>query len=213
MELSYDDQYYLILKEFTSHTFYPICSRGTENRNFEDERLIFGQKPLFFENAYKDRDKKDGIIRPIPDVFLEATVPIINERIYQKLQQFESNITGMQFYPTVLIDDDGNFHENFYCMNFWETLDCWDRKKSNFQKGSKERMAKHDFYQYCIVNKYCLDDKVLDSIPEKKRLIFQMDSGFKYTFVHKKIADILIDANPTGINLVKVSDFEEGKQF
>nr|WP_236596558.1 hypothetical protein [Pseudoalteromonas sp. GCY] len=87
------------------------------DRDYEFEQLVWGKEPLFFENAYRDKDNANGVIRPIPSVLLDATIPIVSSKIRERLKLF--NFVGMQLYPAVYIDDGGNYHEDYWCMNFW----------------------------------------------------------------------------------------------
>ncbi|QUI72316.1 hypothetical protein [Pseudoalteromonas sp. M8] len=209
---NYDKEYYIILKKFDGDTLYPKPLKKTAKRRFRFEQLTWGQEPLFFENAHRDKDLKANRSRLVPDVFLSATIPVVNSKIREKLKFFA--FEGMQLYPAVYIDDEGNYHENFWCMNFWEELDCLDRNRSKFSKLTLEKLKLDPDADDLTTYKYSLDSDVLDKIPEEERLIFKMgpdDMG--YVFVHQKIADIFFEEKATGVNLVKVSDFEEGMQF
>ncbi|NSY35494.1 hypothetical protein DS891_18310 [Pseudoalteromonas sp. JC28] len=211
MTRDFNDQYYIILKNYCEVTLHLTALQKSADRDYEFEQLVWGKEPLFFENAYRDKDNANGVIRPIPSVLLDATIPIVSSKIRERLKLF--NFVGMQLYPAVYIDDGGNYHEDYWCMNFWQELDCWDREKSKTEKATKEELADPYFMSRIDVYKYHLDSEVLDKIPEEERLIFKQAGGLKYVFVHQKIADIFFEEKATGVNLVKVSDFEEGMQF
>ncbi|MEQ3531439.1 DUF1629 domain-containing protein [Pseudoalteromonas sp. XMcav11-Q] len=212
MGVNYDDDYYIIVLNFSEETLYLTPLQKSADRNFEFERLVWGQEPLFFENGYKDEDLKSGVKRAIPSVMLDTTIPIISRNIWEKLKFFD--FKGMQFYPAVYIDDDGHYHEQYWCMNFWERLDCLDRKRSKFSKTTLKKLKLNPDADDLTTYKYSLDSDVLDKIPEEERLIFKMEpDDMGYVFVHQKIADIFFEEKATGVNLVKVSDFEEGMQF
>ncbi|REL26926.1 hypothetical protein DXX93_10330 [Thalassotalea euphylliae] len=211
MSHDYNNEYYILLKPYNDQTLYPTAFQKSADRDYSFERLIWGQEPLFFENGYKEEDIQNGITRPITDVLLQGVTPIVNTRVRDRLKFF--NFVGMQLYPAVYVDDNGTFHENYWCMNFWEELDCWDREKSKIEKFTAEEMLDPDYMDGCDIYKYHLDSKVLDEIPEEERLIFKQEGGIKYIFVHQKIADIFNEEQASGVNLVKVADFEEGMQF
>ncbi|ATD08781.1 hypothetical protein SIO17_17065 [Pseudoalteromonas piscicida] len=211
MARDFNDQYYIILKKYSEVTLHLTALQKSADRDYEFEQLVWGKEPLFFENAYRDKDNANGVIRPIPSVLLDATIPIVSSKIRERLKLF--NFVGMQLYPAVYIDDGDNYHEDFWCMNFWQELDCWDRAKSKIEKFTAEEMLEPDYLKGCDIYKYHLDSEVLDKIPEEERLIFKQAGGLKYVFVHQKIADIFFEEKATGVNLVKVSDFEEGMQF
>ncbi|MBR8841713.1 DUF1629 domain-containing protein [Pseudoalteromonas sp. JC3] len=211
MTRDFNDQYYIILKNYSEVTLHLTALQKSADRDYEFEQLVWGKEPLFFENAYRDKDNANGVIRPIPSVLLDATIPIVSSKIRERLKLF--NFVGMQLYPAVYIDDGDNYHEDFWCMNFWQELDCWDRAKSKIEKFTAEEMLEPDYLKGCDIYKYHLDSEVLDKISEEERLIFKQAGGLKYVFVHQKIADIFFEEKATGVNLVKVSDFEEGMQF
>ncbi|MGA4604297.1 imm11 family protein [Pseudoalteromonas maricaloris] len=211
MARDFNDQYYIILKKYSEVTLHLTALQKSADRDYEFEQLVWGQEPLFFENSYKQEDIKRNIKRPIPTVMLNMVTPIISSRIRERLKFF--NFVGMQLYPAVYIDDGGNYHEDYWCMNFWQELDCWDREKSKTEKATKEELADPYFMSRIDVYKYHLDSEVLDKTPEEERLIFKQAGGLKYVFVHQKIADIFFEEKATGVSLVKVSDFEEGMQF
>ncbi|NSY35490.1 hypothetical protein DS891_18290 [Pseudoalteromonas sp. JC28] len=211
MTRDFNDQYYIILKNYSEVTLHLTALQKSADRDYEFEQLVWGKEPLFFENAYRDKDNANGVIRPIPSVLLDATIPIVSSKIRERLKLF--NFVGMQLYPAVYIDDGDNYHEDFWCMNFWQELDCWDRAKSKIEKFTAEEMLEPDYLKGCDIYKYHIDSEVLDKTPEEERLIFKQAGGLKYVFVHQKIADIFFEEKATGVNLVKVSDFEEGMQF
>ena len=209
---SYNDQYYIVLNDYHEDTLYVGAKQKSADRRFGYKKLILGQEPLFFENDYKEEDIKVGKERSIPSVLIDASTPIVNSRIRDKLKFFD--FVGMQLYPSVYIDDNGKYHENYWCMNFWEKLDCWDREKSVTEEFDDEDMLEPDYLDDADIYKYYLDPKVLDKIPEEDRLIFKMSGGsMGYVFIHQKIADIFKAENATGVKLIKVADFEEGMQF
>ncbi|WJE08515.1 hypothetical protein [Pseudoalteromonas sp. JC3] len=210
--MNYNAAYFIIIPRFNELAMYLKPLKKTARRNFDFERLEWGEEPLFFENAFKDEYQNLGRCCVLPDVSFYATIPILNDSIRNKLKFY--NFSNVQLYPTVFIDDNNTYHENLWCMNFWEELDCLDREKSKFSKRAMEKLKLDPLADGLSTYKYSLDSDVLDKIPEEERLIFKMgpdDMG--YVFVHQKIADIFFEEKATGVNLVKVSDFEEGMQF
>nr|WP_253257074.1 hypothetical protein [Pseudoalteromonas sp. GCY] len=117
MTRDFNDQYYIILKNYSEVTLHLTALQKSADRDYEFEQLVWGKEPLFFENAYRDKDNANGVIRPIPSVLLDATIPIVSSKIRERLKLF--NFVGMQLYPAVYIDDGGNYHEDYWCMNFW----------------------------------------------------------------------------------------------
>jgi len=125
--------------------------------------------------------------------------------IRDKIKQFY--IDYFQLYPSVIIDDEGQYHEDFWFFNIYKELYCLDYDKciiDEYEPGVDD----HD------IEKYYLSDTILDAIPEEKRLIFRpKNTDMGYTFVHQKIADIFQAHGVDTLNLVKVPEWEAGKQF
>ncbi|WP_233520560.1 imm11 family protein [Flocculibacter collagenilyticus] len=208
---SYNHDYFIVLNDYHENTIYAKALKKSADRDYEFEKLTLGQDPLFFENGYKKEAIEKGINLSVTDVLMNGVFPIINTRLRDKIKHIK--FKGMQLYPSVYIDDKDQWHEDYWCMNFYETVDCWDKQKSKTEKFTEEQMQNPDYLEFADIYKYVLDEKVLDGIPLKDRLIFKMDGGVDYIFIHQSIANILMEDNPTGIKLVKVSDFEEGMQF
>jgi len=210
--INYNDIYYIMVNKYTEQTLYIKALKKSADRDYEFEKLTFGYEPMFFENSYKERSLKNGIKHPLTNVLLDGVIPVVDDSIRERLKFFD--FKDMQFYPSVYIDDDGSFHENYWCMNFYGELDCWDRHKSKTETFSREEMKEPGYLENADIYKYHLASDVLGNIPEDERLIFKMKGGMMgYIFVHQKIADIFTEENATGMQLIKVSDFEEGMQF
>ncbi|WP_199611055.1 imm11 family protein [Flocculibacter collagenilyticus] len=207
----YDDEYYIILNDYHDQTLYVDALQKSADRRYRYKKLTLGQEPLFFENGYKEEAIEKGINLPVTDVLMDGVTPIITTKLRDKIKHIDFKV--MQLYPSVYIDDKDKWHENYWCMNFWEEVDYWDKEKSKLSKTSRKRLATNPNAVVIDIYKYVLDVEKLDKVPLAERLIFKIDRGMGYIFIHQSIADILMEENPTGIKLVKVSDFEEGKQF
>ncbi|WP_199610817.1 imm11 family protein [Flocculibacter collagenilyticus] len=208
---NYDDEYYIVLNDYNENTIYLKPLKKTADRRYSYKKLTLGQEPLFFENGYKEEAIEKGISLPVTDVLMDGVTPVITTKLRDKIKHIDFKV--MQLYPSVYIDDMEKWHENYWCMNFWEEVDYWDKEKSKLSKTSREALELDPDEIIISIYKYVLDVEKLDKVPLAERLIFKMDRGMGYIFIHQSIADILMAENPTGIKLVKVSDFEEGKQF
>ncbi len=121
---NYDDEYYLVRRTFNNDRVYVDATKKTAHREYGSEWLAAGE-PLFFENSYRERDIKEGIQHVIPYILLEGSDLIVNDIVRDFFKYLD--ISGLQIYPAVYIDDDLDWHENFWFLNFFESLDCWDR--------------------------------------------------------------------------------------
>ncbi len=123
----------------------------------------------------------------------------------------------MQIYPSVYIDDDNNWHEDYWFLNFYEELHCLDKKKSkiltiDYSDEEDDDLDEED--DDLEVVEYRLDSRILGGIPEEKRLMFKIGgTNIDYIFIHQKLVDIFMKRKFTGIRFLPVSTFKEGDQF
>ncbi len=206
----YNNQYYIAQTCFTPTQIHIVADRKTENRDYTFTQLNFGETPLFFKNGFEEKDRRTGGKRVLTDVLMDGASMMVVDAIRDELKKY--NIDYMQLYPAVYIDDNQIWHENYWYLNFYRNIDCWDRKYSIYEKFDDDDFDDDDD-DNAIVDKYYLDVSILDAIPEEKRLLFRMGGASNaYIFVHQRIADFLIKNKHTGIRLFKVADFEEGDQ-
>jgi hypothetical protein len=201
----YEEQYYIVSKQYDENTLYLRALDRTENRDYDFEKLRFGEEPLFFENAYKDEDKAAGLIRPLKKAHMNSTYLIVDDSIKGDLEGYD--ISGFQFYPAVIIDDDGNYHENYWFFNIYneyDFLDCEGSEIKNYKPGAKRNK----------VVKYKLDDEKLQAVSEESRLIFMMpNTDQRTTYVHQKVVDVFEKHGVDNINFLRMSEWYRGKQF
>jgi len=167
--------------------------------------MQFGQEPLFFQNAYKDDDIKEGKERPIRNFHMNGSFIIVDTEIMEKLKGFK--IKNFQLYPTVIIDDKDQFHEGFWAFNFFNKFTALDLSSSEIEDFDPTDKF-HD------VIKFCLSEEVLDAIPEENRLIFKENkSDVHPTIIHQKIVDIFNAIGVSTAKFVKLSDYEFGSEY
>ncbi|WP_199611053.1 imm11 family protein [Flocculibacter collagenilyticus] len=202
----FNDEYYIAspCNNDEDQSFISVHKRS-EHLRFNRTRLISGA-PFFVEKAFQERDKRLNINCVNTDIMFGCGTLIMNDIVKSKISQFE--ISGTQLYPSILIDSDNRWHENYWYLNIWERLDCWSRNMSVYEP------AEDGDENGAIVDRYHLDSAVLNDIPEPNRLIFRMGGeSFAHTFFHKKIVDIFEENNFTGIRFFKVSEYESGDEF
>ncbi len=190
------------------------ADKKTKSRGFSYTKLTLGEAPLFFHNLNREKDQKKGKKWPVTEVIKVGICYLVNDFIRDKLMQYD--IDGLQYYPSVNIDDDDNWHENYWLLNFYEKSVYWDKKRSKLYPFDDDETADdiREAEFNALVKKFCLDEKKLDTIPEERRLIFKMgDVADAYTFFHKKIVDFFEENQCKGIRFFKVSEFEEGDQY
>ncbi|WP_394136504.1 imm11 family protein [Aliivibrio fischeri] len=201
----YNDEYYIVFENYNNETLYLSPLQKTFDRNYTYTKINMGQEPLFFENAYKDKDLLNSIQRPIKNAHLNLNYPIVSNKIKDDINNFE--IDNFQLYPTVIIDDNGDFYDNFWFFNIYNKIDALNLEHCIIDDYDEDD-KRHD------IDKYYLDVNKLNSIQEEKRLIFipEKASGAP-VFVHKKIVDIFNKHKVDTLKFIKVSEWEMGKQF
>ncbi|MBP3140081.1 imm11 family protein [Aliivibrio fischeri] len=201
----YNDEYYIVFENYNNETLYLSPLQKTFDRNYTYTKMAMGQEPLFFENAYKDKDLSNLIKRPIKDSHLNLNFPIVSETIKEDLVNFEIN--NFQLYPTVIIGDDNSYYDDFWFFNIYKKIDVLDYENCDIKRYNPND-KRHK------VRKYFLSIKKLDLIEEENRLIFipEKASGAP-VFIHKKIVDIFNKHKVDTLKFIKVSEWEMGKQF
>ncbi|PCK09625.1 MAG: hypothetical protein COA42_03025 [Alteromonadaceae bacterium] len=130
---------------------------------------------------------------------------IVHKDVREKLKDFK--IDNFQLYPSIIIDDNGKFHEDYWYFSIHEEFDCIDYENSQIVEY-EEDADDH------AMEKYAFMEEAMDSTHEEARLIFRpMNTDIGYTFVHKKIVDIFKQFDVSALNLVNVSKWVDGQQF
>jgi hypothetical protein len=202
----YNDEYYIIFDDNNEYQMDVKIHLKSSNRHFDYQKLLPGE-PLFFEPGFQERNERSNIVPRKTDMMSEGLSFIVSNPIHKILS--ECDLQGMQLYPSVIIEDDDSWDESYWYLNIWQDLDCWDRKMS-IARPLKADMEERD----TVIKQYFLDSKVLDNIPEEKRLIFRMgEESNGYIFMHQKLVDIFRQNNFTGVRFFKVSEFKSGMQL
>jgi len=201
----YNDEYYIVFEHFNKNTLYLKETKQTAKRYIGWKELQFGLEPAFFENGYKDKDKAHGIKRPISSAHMNGNTIIINNDLREKIKHFD--IAGLQLYPSVIIDDDDDYHDGYWVLNNYQRLDCLDYDNCIIRDYTPDN-------EFHVVREYYLSETVLDAIPEEQRLIIKPDNtDMDYAFFHKRIVDIFNKYGVETLKFEKVSEWKAGKQF
>jgi len=162
---------------------------------------------MVYLNKYKEENLKLGVKTVLPDIFLEFSAMIIPKTFMVFLRNFD--IYGLQLFPTIYIDDDDQWHENLWLVNFFEGIDCIDKEKSEIDYDP-------DLWEEgdpLVVDETVFDDSVLRAIPEDQLLIFKMANvAWPHLYWHQRVVDYIRQQKYTGIIFVKASDYFEGME-
>ena len=199
---SYEEQYFQVFNTpFQDDNFFLKASLETGRRRYSFTKLDFGDGSITFENA----DKGD-VPFEISNFYLHGLFPIVSKEIADVIKDFD--ITGFQLFPTVLIDDDGRWHEDFLFFNLYEELDFVDFEKSKILKYDPNK-TRHN------VVRYKFKDDVLNAIPLEKRLIIRCKNVWgRGVFLHESIVSKIEKyIDPNSFRFFRMSDYKLGDEY
>ena len=204
--MSYDDKYYLLKRPRIDNYPLLIATVKTAARDYEFDPVPPSSEALFFQNeeALENPDSEDQFITP--PILITGVSFITIGTIKRYLT--ELGLKGMRFHPAVYIAGKEDCYEDYWYLNIYTTIDCWDRDKSKVKKiFSNDGMPLE-------LRKIVLDEAVLDSIDEENRLIFRMGSAAgSPLLVHQRIIDYFEEASVTGYRAFKVNEYQFGMEF
>ena len=200
-------EYYLPFRANTENKLFINTDEKSSRRYYHYEKFNIVDGPMVYLNNYKEENLELGIKTPLPDIFLDFGAMIIPKEFMVFLRNFD--IYGLQLFPTIYIDDDDQWHENLWLVNFFEGIDCIDKEKSEIDYDP-------DLWEEgdpLVVDETVFDDSVLRAIPEDQRLIFKMANvAWPHLYCHQRVVDYIRQQKYTGIIFVKASDYFEGME-
>ncbi|MGF1743059.1 hypothetical protein L4C34_18735 [Vibrio profundum] len=200
----YNEQYYLVFENYDNNTLYLSTHDRSDYRNYEYTKLAYGE-PMFFENGYKEKDLKQGISRPIRKAHLDSTYPVVLDEVKVSLGDVEND--NFQFYPSIIVDDHGEYHDNYWVFNVFKKLDVL-----NIQKCEIDDFDPADDVH--AVDRYYLSDEKMINIPKEERLVFKPKfSDVSHIMIHESVVEVFNRHHVGTLNFVKVSDWVMGLQF
>jgi len=199
----YDNEYYFIrMEDNREYVPYLRPDTSTSKRRFRNESPAMGSSPLIFTNALKDDFREAGAKAEIADILFESSNFVVRDHIRAKLLAHE--IPGMVLHPAVYIDDNDEWHEDYWFVGFTSRLDCWDREKSTYSSPPLQ-IGANEFYD---IYSYSLNRKLLDATPLENRLLFQMGGTQDAMIVcHQTLAPVFRGDGQSGARLQLVSDY------
>ncbi|MCG9678650.1 hypothetical protein [Vibrio sp. Isolate24] len=200
----FNDQYYIVFKNYDENTLYLTTHDRSDHRDYEFTKLS-GNEPMFFENGYREEDLARGISRPITKAHLDSTYPVIADEVKQSLGDISNDC--FQLYPAIIVDDHGKYHDSYWAFNLFQKMDVLNLEKCQIDDYDPED-TRH------TIDQYCLDNDKLSAIPENERLVFMPKfSDYPHIMMHEKVVKVFKKHNVDTLNFVKVSDWVMGLQF
>lgn len=201
----YNDEYFFIRKS-KNNDFLPFLEPdvNTENRRFRFEVQPAGSPPLVFHNTWKEENKKRGIHAATPSVLFEGDDLVVNTAIRDSL--LIADIPHLAMHPAIYIDDQEEWHENYWFLTFTNWLDCWDRRTSTYEEDDPPiRLGGFELHQ---VYQYSFDPDVLDKIPQQQRLLFKL-GGSQDGFIvcHQSLAGLFRGNGASGAEMIAIASY------
>jgi len=199
-------EYYIPFVANTENKLFLGTDEKSSRRFYHFTKYNLTDGPMVFLNSYKDENLKMGIKTQLPDVFLDLGIMVIPKKFMEFLRTF--NIHGLQLFPSIYIDDDEQWHEKLWLVNFFKGIDCIDKEKSKINYNSWEEG------DTLKVKKTVFLDSVLRDIPEDERLIFKMSNvRMAHLYCHQRVVDFIREQKYSGIVFVKASDYKKGMEY
>lgn len=201
---NYDDEYFFIEEVEDERLPALLPDSNTEDRTFRFEAQPVGSPPLVFRNGAHDvqRRRRLSPLRPVPDVLFSGANLVVRTKIRDALLGI--NVPHLSMHPTVYIDEDNKWHEDFWYMTFTQTFDCWDRKSSDY-KATPLTVGGAKLYS---VYSYRLDADVLDQVPLEQRLLFKMGGTQDgYIVCHTTMTKHFSSALSKSLVFTRISDY------
>lgn len=194
--MNHNESYYLMFPDYkNSKDFNVVPTEETGLTRFHYKKLTHGIDQLSFISKTKASD----IVQETEVLFCEPTL-LVSKSIKEVL---ENKIYGGQFYPALVETGDNNYHE-FFVVNLFEKLDCWDRNKSVFELDEDDGAR---------VYKYSLDSNVLDEIEVNDRQIFKIGgTDLSPVFVHEKAKEQL-SSMTNNLRFFPVLEYNFGDEY
>lgn len=209
---NYNQHYYIAVEP--KGDYIKLRATGTTKRiSYGYKKVDLAEGPLFFTRFLSEEKKKKGVrLLPPTDFLTDNSVWLVNEPTRDFLKNYSTQ--NMQLAPSIYIDENGVYHESYWLLNFYDELNCLCRRRSKLLLMSDVYDDEDEDEEDPFVDKYYLDEAVLDVIPEEERLVFKIGGGaIAYILFHKKLVDFIEKNNFSGIRFIKVTDFVEGEQY
>lgn len=205
--IQYEEEYFFIQpSENIKILPYLQPDASTAGRKFEYEEQLIGTPPLVFFNANKDEHRLEGIpcLKDMPPVLFRGNDLLVSTEIRREILALK--IDYLSLHPAVYIDDDGDWHEDFWFCTFKERFECLDMEESvtigsiKVNRGTPNEKRRYD------VTEHYFDRKIMNDIPLENRLIFKLGGVVDaYITCHKSVKHIFENV---ATNVISVGDWE-----
>jgi len=197
--MKYDQQYFKAMRAGSDN--YPLLEWDDDFNEYDDTEFDRCEPIEVYDMLHL------MVGPPVPDHpemvdFHKLPEPVFAKRLKDILHGLAIN--GIQLFEAQVRHGEA-VHPDYYIMNAYHEIACLDKKRSEYTQSRSG-------LQY-FVDKLALDDAVLDSIPEKHRLIFVLEEKHSLILYHQTVVDAIMAANPKGIGFARVDGWHVGSAF
>lgn len=202
MTKNYDEDYFMIRMDVNDEKLpFLAPDDNSASRRFLREGPAAGSPAMVFHNSEKEENIRSGFVADTPPILFAGFDLVVKQEIRDRLLLV--SVRDLFMHPAVYIDDKDHWHEDYWYLTFSQEIDCWDREKSDYDKGSPIEVGGQFVFE---VDSFCLDRKVLDNILVHDRLLFKMGGVINpHIFVHKTVRSIFSAGGKSGAYITPVS--------
>lgn len=179
---------------------------ATVDRKFEYEAQLVGSPPLVFHNANKAEYQHDGIpsLKNMPPILFRGNDILVSTEIRRDLVALK--VENLSTHPAIYVDDDGDWHEDFWFCTFEKRFECLDLEESVSIGSIRVNRGKPNEKRRYDITEHYFDSKIMDDTPLEKRFLFKLGGTIDaYITCHKSIKHLFENK---GTDVVAVADWE-----
>ncbi len=201
--MKYDKDYFFIRKDRDNDRLPSLSpAEDIEDGRYRYQSQLPGSPPLIFTNGWKDENLAEGIEDEAADILFDGADFMVRGKLWKQLIDYL--IPNLSVRPAVYIDDRDVWHDDYWYLTFTDRLDCWDRATSTYGPKPIELGGEMSY----LMKSYALDEKLLDSIPLKERLLFKMGStSDEMILCHSSLCGVFQGGGKNGAVLQAITDY------
>lgn len=177
----------------------------TSKRNYDFEALPLGQAPLRFYNENRQQNRIDGVTSMTPNILFEGFNLVVRDKIRERL--LDLDVPHVHLYPSIYIDNEERWNEDYWYLTFTREFDCWDRELSDYERSDPP--VELGGAKYHQVYSYRFQPELMKRTPLEQRLLFKMGGSLDaFIVAHESIiGKVFGRPSENGADYIRVSDF------
>ena len=197
----FDEEYYVMNVDGSNN--HPLLTWGSTDY----EPLIFPRPvkdgvfelplKIWFSSPYPKNPEIADILFVDGDLVVSGKVKSVLEKM---------NIYGIQFFPAQIITNNEQVIEGHYAFHPWNRIAAVD--KNNYIGAPVDEKGR-----ISGLEKFSLDEKVLDAIVLEERLVFHLAESKTKRLIHHSVYEALVKENVTGFSFFRVDEWGDDAMF